>query len=109
MPTLDIVIVGVWLLCNVHAGTDMDWNSIMHAAFGAHFGVPVEEFLLALVGGVVGIGTGRAEVVVGDDFQDVGRAKFANSAVAVEWVVVGLEVFDMVQGRIEGGGLLEEE
>ena len=38
----------------------MDWNSVMHAAFGAHFGVPVEEFLLALVGGILGIGTGRA-------------------------------------------------
>ena len=61
----------------------MDWNSVMHAAFGAHFGVPVEEFLLALVGGILGIGTGRAEVAVGDDFQDLGRAKFANSTVGL--------------------------
>ena len=66
----------------------------MHASFGAHFGLPVEECLLALVGRIVGIGTGGAEVVFGDDFQDVGRAKFADSAVAVEWVMVRLEVFD---------------
>ena len=71
----------------MHTGTDMDWNSVMHAAFGAHFGVPVEEFLLELVGGIVGIGTGRAEVAVRDDFQDVGRAKVADSAVAAEWVI----------------------
>ena len=78
----------------MHTGADVDWNSVMHAAFDAHLGVPVEEILLALVGGIMGIGTGRAEVVVGDDFQDVWRAKFANSAVAVEWVMVRLEVFD---------------
>ena len=76
----------------MHAGADVDWDSVVHAALGAHLGVPVEEFLLALVGRIVGISTGRAEVV--DDFQDVGRAKFADSALAVEWVVVGLEVFD---------------
>ena len=72
----------------------MDWNSVMLASFGAHFGLPVEECLLALVGRVMGLGTGGAEVVVGDDFQDVGRAKFADSAVAVEWVMVRLEVLD---------------
>ena len=58
--------------------------------FDAHLGGPVEEFQLAFVGGVVRVGTGGAEVVVGDDLQDVRGAEFANSAVAVEWVMVGV-------------------
>ena len=82
----------------MHTGADVDWNSVMHAAFDAHLGVPVEEFQLALVGGIVRIGTGRAEVVVRDDLQDVGRAEFADSAVALEWVMVGLEVFNSAHG-----------
>ena len=96
----------------MHSGADMDWDTVMHAAFGAHLGGPVVEFQLALVGRIVRISTGRAEVVVGDDFQDVRRAKFANSAIAVEWVVVGLEVFDGAHDarttrrwRIVGGGI----
>ena len=48
----------------MHAGADVDWNTVMHATFGAHFGVPVEELLLALVVRMVRIGAGRAEVVV---------------------------------------------
>ena len=96
----------------VHAGADVDWNTVMHATFGAHFGVPVEEFQLALVGGVVEAGAGGAEVVVGDDLQDVTGAEFANSAVAVEWVIVRLEVFDSAHSvrttrrrRIVGRGM----
>ena len=72
----------------------MDWNPVMHASFGAHFGLPVEVGLLALEGRVVGIGTGGAEVVVGDDFQDIRRAEFAISAVEIEGIMVRLEVFD---------------
>ena len=60
----------------------------------------------------MGVGTGGAEVVVGDDFQDVGGAKFADSAVAVEGVMVRLEVFDSthdarttMRQRIVGRGL----
>ena len=83
----------------MHAGADVDWDSVMHAAFDAHLGGPVEEFQLAFVGGVVRVGTGGAEVVVGDDLQDVRGAEFADSAVAVvEWVMVGLEVFNSAQG-----------
>ena len=67
----------------VHAGTDMDWNPI-----------PFEEGLLALVDRIVGVGAGGAEVVVGFDFQDIGRAKFADYTVAAEWVMVRLEVFN---------------
>ena len=96
----------------MHAGTDVDWNSVMHAAFDPHLGVPVEEFQLAFVGGIVRIGTGRAEVVVGDDLQDVGGAEFADSAVVVEWVMVGLEVFNSAHGartsrrrRVAGRGM----
>ena len=38
-------------------------------------------------------------MVVGDDLQDVRGAEFADSAVAVvEWVMVGLEVFNSAQG-----------
>ena len=79
----------------VHAGTDMDWNPIMHASFGAHFGLPVEVVLLALVGRVVGIGTNGAEFVVGDDFQDIGRAEFADSAV---WSDLKSLTVHMMQG-----------
>ena len=62
----------------------MDRDSIMHASFGAHFGFPAEEYLLALVGRVVGVGAGGAEVVVGDGFQDVGGAEFGRSAFTAE-------------------------
>ena len=86
----------------MHAGADVDWKTVVQAAFGAHLGVSVEEFWLAFVGGVVRKGTGRAEAVVGDDLQDVRRAEFADSAVAVEWVMVGLEVFDSAQGARTG-------
>ena len=48
----------------------------MHASFGACFGLPAVEGLSALEGRVVGIGTSGAEVVVGDDFQDVGKPSF---------------------------------
>ena len=96
----------------VHAGTDMDWNPAMLASFGAHFGIPVEEGLLALVGRIVGLGAGGAEVVVRDDFQDIGRAKFANSTVAAEWVMGRLEVLDSTHDarttrrrRINGRGM----
>ena len=83
----------------MHAGADVDWDSVMHAAFDAHLGGPVEEFQLAFVGGVVEVGAGGAEVVVRDDLQDVRGAEFADSAVAaVEWVMVGLEVFNSAQG-----------
>ena len=76
----------------------MDWNSVMHASLSAHFGISVVECLLALVGRMLGIGAGRAEVVVGDDFQDDWRAEFADSTFTVERVMVGLEVFNSAQG-----------
>ena len=44
------------------------------------------------------VGAGRAEVVVGDELQDVGRAEFGNSAVAVEGIMVRLESFDGTHG-----------
>ena len=87
----------------------MDWNSVMHASLSAHFGISVVECLLALVGRIVGIGAGRAEVVVGDDFQDVWRAEFADSTFMVERVMVRKSLtVHMAQGRLGGGGLLEE-
>ena len=47
----------------------------------------------------MGVGAGGAEVIVGDDLQDVRGAEFANSTfAAVEWVMVGLEVFNSAQG-----------
>ena len=82
----------------MHAGTDVDWNSVMHASLSAHFGISVVECLLALVGRMLGIGAGRAEVVVGDDFQDVWRAEFADSTFMVERVMVRLEIFDRTHG-----------
>ena len=44
------------------------------------------------------VGAGRAEVVVGDELQDVWRAEFGNSAVAVEGIMVRLESFDGTHG-----------
>ena len=76
----------------------MNWKSVVLASLGAHFGVPVVECLLALVSRMVRIGAGRAEVVVGDDFQDVWRTEFADSTFTVERVMVGLEVFNSAQG-----------
>ena len=76
----------------------MDWNSVMHASLSAHFGISVVECLLALVGRMLGIGAGRAEVVVGDDFQDVWRAEFADSTFMVERVMVRLEILGRTHG-----------
>ena len=44
------------------------------------------------------VGAGRAEVVVGDELHDVGRTEFGNSALAIEWIMVGLEPFDGTHG-----------
>ena len=46
----------------------------------------------------MGVGAGGAEVVVGDDLHDVGRAEFGDSALAVEWIVVRLKPFDSTHG-----------
>ena len=96
----------------MHAGTDVDWDSVVHAAVDTHLGVPVEEFQFAFVGGIVRIGAGKAEVVIGDDLQDVRGAEFANFAVAAELVMVGLEVFNSAhvartirRRRVVGRGL----
>ena len=93
----------------MYTGTDVNWYSVVLASLGAHFGVPVVECLLALVGRMVRVGAGRAEVVVGDDFQDVRRAEFADSTFTVEWVMVRLEILGRTQGArtTRGGGLLE--
>ena len=59
----------------------------------------------------MGVGAGGAEVVVVDEFQNVGRAEFGDSAVAVEGIMVRLESFDGTHGaratgrrRVIGGG-----
>ena len=44
------------------------------------------------------VGAGRAEVIVRDDLHDFGRAEFGDSALAVEWIVVGLKPFDSKHG-----------
>ena len=44
------------------------------------------------------VGAGRAEVVVGDELHDVGRTEFGDSALAIEWIMVGLEPFDGAHG-----------
>ena len=44
------------------------------------------------------VGAGRAEVVVGDELHDVGRTEFVDSALAIEWIMVGLEPFDGTHG-----------
>ena len=62
----------------------MDRDSAMHSSYG----FPAEEYLLALVGRVLGVGAGGAEVVVGDDFQDVRGAEFGHFAFAAEGVMV---------------------
>ena len=82
----------------MHTGTDVNWNSVVLTSLRAHFGVPVVECLLALVGRMVRIGAGRAEVVVGDDFQDVWRAEFADSTFTVERIMIRLEILDRTHG-----------
>ena len=59
----------------------------------------------------MGVGAGRAEVVVGDELQDIGRAEFGDSAIAVEGIMVRLESFDGTHGAraLGGRGLLKEE
>ena len=82
----------------------MNWNSVVLTSLRAHFGIPVVECLLALVGRMVRIGAGRAEVVVGDGFQDVWRAEFADSTFTVERIMVRLEVLGRTHGARTTGG-----
>ena len=44
------------------------------------------------------VGEGRAKVIVGDDLHDVGRVEFGDSALVVEWIVVGFKPFDSTHG-----------
>ena len=46
----------------------------------------------------MGIGTGRAKVVVGDKLHDVRRAELGHSALVGEGKVVRLKPFDSAQG-----------
>ena len=55
----------------VHACTDMDWDPVMLAPSGAYLGASAFKHQLALVGRVMGVGAGRAKVVVGDNLHDV--------------------------------------
>ena len=70
----------------------------MHASLGAHLGESVVEQQFALIGWIMRVGAGRAEVVVGDELHDVGRTEFGDSAVGVEGIVVRLESFKSTQG-----------
>ena len=70
----------------------------MLAPFGAHLRLSADERLLALVGWVKGVGARGAKVVVGDDFHDVWRTEFSNSAVVGEGIMVRLESFKSTQG-----------
>ena len=82
----------------MHACMDMNWDPVMFAPSGAHLGLSADEHLLALVGRVKGVGAGGAKVVVGDDFHDVWRTEFGDSAVVGEGIMVRLESFKSAQG-----------
>ena len=89
----------------MHACTDMDWDPVMLATSGAYLGTSTFKHQLALVGRVVGIGTGRTKVVVGDNLHDVRRAELGHSALEGEGKVVRLETFKSAQGTGTSGRL----
>ena len=70
----------------------------METSFGAYFGHSIVEYYFALEVWVVVLGAAGAEVVVGDDLEDVGSAQFSSSACVAEGKVVSLEPFDRTQG-----------
>ena len=70
----------------------------METSFGAYFGLSIVEYCFALEVWVMVLGAAGAEVVVGDDLEDVGSTQFSSSACFAEGKVVSLEPFDRTQG-----------
>ena len=77
----------------VHAGAAVNWDSIMLASSGTHFGGSIMECQPAWKGRVVCVGATGAELVVRDDLEDVRGAQLGSTALRAEGVVFGLESF----------------
>ena len=74
----------------------------METSFGAYFGHSIVEYCFALEVWVMVLGAAKAELVVGDDLEDVGSAQFSSSACVAEGKVVSLEPFDSTQQGLLG-------
>ena len=62
----------------MHAGVTVNWEAIVHAAFGTNFGGATRvECQGTLVCRVMGVGAGRANFGGGDELQDLRELSLA--------------------------------
>ena len=83
-----------WLvlgLVAVHAGTSMYRNSFLQATLGTRFGSSVDEGSFALVVLPMGLSTCEAEMIVGDQFDDLRLTQLTGAARSGEREMVVLK------------------